>query len=101
MFCIHPQGQIEVLTEENKALIKKLTAEENRRKELAEKSPVLVFYVLIIAELHIISLHNLSCCLPVSLSHERTNTPVMTRIRDKLPSKTIPVSFKTLFSVDV
>lgn len=30
-------GQIEALTEENNALIEKLTAEENRRKELAEK----------------------------------------------------------------
>lgn len=84
-FCIYPQGQIEVLTEENKALIEKLTAEENRRKELAEKSPVLVFYVLIISELHIISLHNLSCCLPVSMRVMRK------QIRQWWPSKTIPV----------
>ncbi|KAM9356774.1 microtubule-associated tumor suppressor 1 homolog A [Symphorus nematophorus] len=35
-------GQIETLTGENNALIEKLTAEENRRKELAEKSQVLL-----------------------------------------------------------
>ena len=37
-----PQGQIEALTVENNALIEKLTAEENRRKELADKSQVLL-----------------------------------------------------------
>lgn len=42
---VHPQGQIEVLTVENKALIEKLTAEENRRKELAEKSQVHLLYL--------------------------------------------------------
>lgn len=52
---IHPQGQIAVLTMENKALIEKLTAEENRRKELADKSQVLFICVLIIAELYNIS----------------------------------------------
>lgn len=45
--CVHPQGQIEELTVENNALIEKLTAEENRRKELAEKSQVLVSVCLI------------------------------------------------------
>lgn len=41
LFCVHPQGQIEVLTAENSALIEKLTAEENRRKELAESQVLL------------------------------------------------------------
>lgn len=37
---IRPQGQIGVLTMENKALIEKLTAEESRSKELPEKIQV-------------------------------------------------------------
>lgn len=41
--CNHPQGQIEELAAENKALLEKFTAEENRRKELAESSQVLLY----------------------------------------------------------
>ena len=40
--CVHLQGQIQELTVENNALIEKLTAEENKRKELSKKSQVLL-----------------------------------------------------------
>lgn len=39
---MRPQGQVQELTVENNALIEKLTAEENKRRELAEKSQVLL-----------------------------------------------------------
>lgn len=42
MCRVHPQGQIDELTVENKALMEKLTAEETKRKALAEKSRVLL-----------------------------------------------------------
>lgn len=42
---LRPQGQIEALTAENKALTEKLREEETRRKELAETSPVLSLYL--------------------------------------------------------
>lgn len=41
------QGQIQELTEENNALIEKLTAEEKRRRELAEKCQVILSVGLI------------------------------------------------------